>query len=294
LPNVLRETVLTPLGLSPSATYGEPRAGDRLASPHVSLSFPFVLFLMPAFVMLLIGGGLIWITRRIMGRRGPAGTIAASVLLLVSVSVGLALPFLMFSSANSLRILVINLALATLLALIGWSWRRAIRLRYRPGSVLLTVITVAILAWAAFRQPPMPLEHRAPDFPATAGLRASVTDMGRLLAALLSPPPELRDEVAMLTEPRVSVNEENSWGPGIGIQQIGEELTIWHWGINFPGYQALMLGRPATGDGVVVLVNGGSLTMTLGSPRYSGLELAREVAARVLPGAHGAYWQGIQ
>jgi CubicO group peptidase (beta-lactamase class C family) len=293
LPDVLRETVLTPLGLSQSATYGEPGAGDRLASPHVSLSIPFVFFLVPTFVLLL-GGSMVWIARRIMGRRDPLGMAAATVLLLVSVSVGLLLPFLLLSSGNASRFLVVNLALATLLALIAWSWRRAIRLRYRPSGVLLTVFAVAILAWTAFRQPPMPLEHRAPDFPATAGLRASVTDMGRMLAALLSPPPELRDEVAMLTEPRVSVNEENSWGPGIGIQQIGEELTIWHWGINFPGYQALMLGRPATGDGVVVLVNGGSLTMTMGSPRYSGLELAREVAARVLPGAHGAYWQGIQ
>jgi hypothetical protein len=253
-----------------------------------------VLFLIPAFVVLLLGGSLIWIARRIMGRRGPASTTAAAVLLLVSASVGLTLPFLIFSSANSLQFLAVNLVLVALLALIAWSWRRAIRLRYRPASVLLAVIAGAIFAWAAFRQPPLPLEHRPPDFPATAGLRASVSDMGRMLAALLSPPSEWRDEVAVLTTPLVFVNEENNWGPGIGIQQIGEETTIWHWGINYPGYQALMLGRPATGDGVVILVNGGSLTMTLGSPRYSGLELAREVAAKILPGAHGAYWQGIQ
>jgi len=160
--------------------------------------------------------------------------------------------------------------------------------------VLLTLAAIMLFAWTAIRQPPMPMEYRPPGFPATAGLRASVTDMGQLLATLLATPQEWSDEVAMLSTPLVSVNDENSWGPGIGIQKIGDEVTIWHWGVNYPGYQALMLGRPATGDGVVVLINGAPFTITPGRPRYAGLELAREVAIRVLPGPHGAYWQGIQ
>lgn len=97
--------------------------------------------------------------------------------------------------------------------------------------------------------------------------RASAVDMGKLLATILSPPPEWRDEVAMLTTPLVKANGENAWGAGIGIQQIDNETTLLHWGVNFPGYQALMLGRPATGDGIVILSNGGPMMFSSGGMR---------------------------
>ena len=73
-----------------------------------------------------------------------------------------------------------------------------------------------------------------------------------------------------------------------------ETRVIWHWGVNFPGYQSLMLGSPDTGDGVVILMNGGPIMFAPGGTRYPGLELARELAVRVLPGPHGSYWHGVQ
>jgi CubicO group peptidase (beta-lactamase class C family) len=294
LADTFRHSVLTPLGLSASATHGEPSAGDQLASPHVSVSLPFLLFLLEVFAVLLVGGGLVWIVRRLRGRRGPAGTKAATILLMLAISAGLATPFFLFRSGNSLRMMLVNIGLVALLATIAWSWRQAIFNRYRADRMLITSLAVAIFALITFWRPPMPVEDRNPSFPATAGFRASVVDMGQLLVALLSPPPEWQDEIAMLTTPLVRANDENSWGPGIGIQQIDGETTIWHWGINFPGYQALMLGRPATGDGVVLLANGGPMIFAPGGARYAGLELEREVAARLMPGAHGAYWHGLQ
>jgi hypothetical protein len=118
--------------------------------------------------------------------------------------------------------------------------------------------------------------------------------MGRLLAALVDPPVGWEREINELTTPRIRVNDETSWGLGIGIQQIGGTKVIWHWGVNYPGYQSLMLGLPETGDGLVVLMNGGPMMITPEGPRFSGLELARELAARVLPGPHCAYWHGVQ
>ena len=84
------------------------------------------------------------------------------------------------------------------------------------------------------------------------------------------------------------------WMSVFTLQEIGGKTVIWHWGVNYPGYQSLMLGVPESGDGLVVLMNGGPMLITRLGPRYSALELARELAARVLPGPHGSYWHGVQ
>lgn len=53
---------------------------------------------------------------------------------------------------------------------------------------------------------------------------------------------------------QVKIDEENSWGLGIGIEKVGNKTTYWHSGIN-PGYQSLIVINGQDNSGVVVLTN---------------------------------------
>jgi hypothetical protein len=203
------------------------------------------------------------------------------------------LPFLALSTNNAIRYLLTDLVFVALAAVVVVLLRRWARTR-SPLPALSAAALVFLLFLCVIWHLPVPLEERNAMFPAAACLRASSMDMGQLLAALLHPPAGWEQDVAVLTTPRVRVNQENHWGLGIGIQEIDGHRRIWHWGINYPGYYSLILGDPASGDGLVVLMNGGPTLITPEGARYSALEMARELSARVLPGPHGAYWHGVQ
>jgi CubicO group peptidase (beta-lactamase class C family) len=292
LPEVLRSSVLGPLGVSDRATYAQVSDGDKLSSPHVSVTLPLLLYLLPGAIVFAVLALIVWL----MHRFGVVDSWPDSIPLLTlatAVLVALALPFMLAPVGNALRFVLIDLVFTA--AVVGSiilfrRWRVRDSMMALAISVLLAISVAASIFWRI----PVPLQERTARFPASAGLRASAEDMGRLLAGLLKPPQGWEQEVSMLTTPRVRVNEENSWGLGIGIQQIGGSKIIWHWGVNYPGYQSLMLGSPDSGDGLVVLMNGGPMMITMEGPRFSGLELARELAGRVLPGHHGAYWHAVQ
>jgi ribosomal protein S18 acetylase RimI-like enzyme len=73
-------------------------------------------------------------------------------------------------------------------------------------------------------------------------------------------------------EPQASIDDELAWGLGWGIEESEGGRAIWQWG-NDPGYKNFVIGRPADGQGVVVLTNGDR-----------GALVYRDVVRRLLPG----------
>jgi len=292
LPEALRSSVLTPLGISEQATYSHVGDGTMLASPHVSITLPLLLFLLVcgvAFTLLIL---IAWLAAKLkLLKRWPDSL--PLWILATSVALSLLPPFLLMSMGNAIRFAVVDLLFVIALVLLVGTIRKWWHTR-SIGLAISSAILMLALVIPVFWHVPVPLEERAAMFPAAAGLRASARDMGRLLAALVNPPEGWEEDIQEVTKPRVRADDENRWGLGIGIQELQGKTVIWHWGVNYPGYQSLMLGIPESGDGLVVLMNGGPMTITLDGPRFSGLELARELAARVLPGPHGAYWHGVQ
>lgn len=292
LPAALRASVLTPLGVSEQATWSRVGDSEILASPHMSITQPLILLVIPAAVVFTLLTTLVWLGGKLgflkkQPRSLPLWILAASVL------AAIALLFSMVSFGNAIRYLVADLSFLVAIFIAMTTTRRWRRKRSIAAGAISLVLLAGII-FAVLTHAPIPLQERSPGFPAAAGLRASAHDMGQLLAMLVSPPGGWEDDIAELTTPRVRVNAENNWGLGIGVQEIDGNRKIWHWGINYPGYQSLMLGDPATRSGLVILMNGGSLLISSSGPRWSGLELARELAGRLLPGPHGAYWHGVQ
>jgi CubicO group peptidase (beta-lactamase class C family) len=75
-------------------------------------------------------------------------------------------------------------------------------------------------------------------------------------------------------EPQIRIDDELSWGLGWGIEESDGGRAVWQWGNN-PGYKSFVIGRPADGQGVVVLTNGDR-----------GADVYRDVVRRLLPGTH--------
>ncbi|MGN6525566.1 MAG: serine hydrolase domain-containing protein [Burkholderiaceae bacterium] len=107
---------------------------------------------------------------------------------------------------------------------------------------------------------------------ASTTLYTTAGDYARFVSALLDDRPRL---AAIMASP-VPVDERLglSWGLGWGLENDGGRRTMFQWG-DFPGYRALVMAVPASGDGFVLLTDSDE-----------GLKIAPEVAARFLPGGH--------
>ncbi len=75
-------------------------------------------------------------------------------------------------------------------------------------------------------------------------------------------------------EPQTWIDDELAWGLGWGIEDTQGGRAIWQWGNN-PGYKNFVIGRPADGQGVVVLTNSDH-----------GALVYRDAVRRLFPGPH--------
>jgi len=84
-----------------------------------------------------------------------------------------------------------------------------------------------------------------------ASLLTSAPEYAQFTLRLLDP----NDEIAkqMLT-PQHELNNVLSWGLGIGLEKVNDEICFWHWGDNNT-FMNFVFGNPQIGDGIVILTN---------------------------------------
>ncbi len=80
------------------------------------------------------------------------------------------------------------------------------------------------------------------------------------------------DTASQLRTAQIAINDDFSWGLGVGIQHSDQGDALWQNGIT-PGFRSLMVIYPEYQWGVVVLTNSDD-----------GLQVASDVAARALGG----------
>ncbi len=94
----------------------------------------------------------------------------------------------------------------------------------------------------------------------------------------LANPQYLSENIAsQIHSAQVSIDQNFSWGLGIGIQHSDNGDALWQNGITF-AYQSIMIIYPKEGHGVVVLTNS-----------ESGLPVNCDIAERALGGK--AMWK---
>ena len=123
------------------------------------------------------------------------------------------------------------------------------------------------------------LRNNSTDASAVGSLRASAPDLASFLIELANPRYLSEDIASRIDSTQVNINQDFSWGLGIGIQHSKYGNAIWQNGITF-GYRSVMVIYPGEGHGVVVLTN-----------IESGLPAAYDIAARALGGK--AQWESF-
>jgi len=119
-----------------------------------------------------------------------------------------------------------------------------------------------------------PTEKRKPaEANAAASLQTTARDYARFMIAIMSGTGLKEATIKEMLRPQIKVDEgcENcvatpptgklspiiSWGLGVGLQQMGEGLSFWHWGDN-GDVHCFMLGYPKPKLGIAVFTNSGN------------------------------------
>lgn len=277
--------VLPELGMRDSQ-FGARQDAD-LALPSIDAGFTFALMVVIMCVVAIPLFSMHALISRLQSAGGSSRGVARHVIAALSLGCGLAGLWLLFGARNWSTLALSNLTLLVLTAS-AWGLAGQAKLNSRIGALICAALVAIVLVV----RPALPLTERVPIFLPAAGLRTNATDYARFMAHVVR---EARSDtlLAQMIAVQAPVNDEQDWGLGLGLQR-GETQSVWHWGVNFPGYQALAVVDRQSGDVVVILLNGGSLSFSPAGLRYSGLEGAREVVADLLGGAHGAYWKDIQ
>ena len=288
--------VLEPLKMLDSG-YGDfPTDKTQMAQPHASTTFPLLVVLIfglsISIVTLLLVASVRFFGIKFNLLKIKPTTAWVKLTIIISFTIAILLLFYFFNSFNARHYALIAapvysllfLSLALLMNLKKYKVQKLI-----IGSILL--LTTLLFAW---QRHAVPIDFRGSSPAAYGGLRSTSVDMAYFLDELMFPTNISKQTMTQMLEPQVEVNSHTAWGLGIGIQTHSMQKVIWHWGINYPGYQALMLGYPEQRLAIVILMNGGPMVYGWNGLSTRGLELAREIVAKSFGGEHYNYWLGIQ
>jgi CubicO group peptidase (beta-lactamase class C family) len=235
----------------------------RAAAPHLALK--------DALIPGTIGLALTWPVLLVLGavaRRWRHGAWAlrprdaGAALLVASVACALFL----FERSGSARAALFFTAvpLAPAAALLG-AWAAARRLRAPAWRWSVGVAWVALIAAAvgSGRNAALPVpELGARRISAAASLHATPADLARLLIELRQPTLDAGAPARAMTAAAQAIGNGTAWGLGIGIVASARGPVAWHRG-SAPGAQGLMAIALDSGEGVVVLANGGAARATV-------------------------------
>ena len=283
--------VFEPLGMTRTGFSVKDAQTDFMARGYVPLYLPALLFFVPFLLLFSLSTIGVWAFQRFVLDRPRF--LARDLSIPIVLSIGLtffavahyvgwgALPYiLLLTFCVALFFFLLFLLLRYLADVMGLLHPdEGIISRGRRPSTARAVMICIVLSGAAtysVSRIQVPLPHM--DFQqenAANSLRTTAGDLGLFVAGFLKGSllsPVLYQE---MFQGAVIIDDEMSWGLGLGVRQQGQLITYWQWGSN-PGFESVMVIDPVRRGGVVVLTNSSH-----------GQVLAQEIAGQVMGVASG-------
>jgi CubicO group peptidase (beta-lactamase class C family) len=289
LEEVARVNVFDPLGMSSSSFINETDVMSTMANGHMRYLLVFLAFLLPFLAALAIVGILTAVSTRLFkGRWCPARQTAIGALALAFVLTEILLFFLIGKQFPNLMWITLPCG-AIFLAFMFLSYlfirrlmsrierineRRVLKATIATIYMIMSFIVFLAIVGSLFGPVPRNSSSRAS---AMGSLRSTAPDLAVFLIELATPRHLSEDLSSQIDSVQVSINQDFSWGLGIGIQHTAYGDAIWQNAITF-AFRGIMVMYPVEGWGVVVLTNS-----------ESGLPVAYDVAERALGGQ--AKWE---
>jgi len=284
LEEAARNQVFHPLGMSNSHFIYPENKSKHISHGHMNYTMPILAFLVPYLILLLGLGGLAFLLHRLIQKSWRTSRLFKGIL---SAGAFITTEWLLYrligtSFANLFwiqllcAIVLCGLLFLSWLALRKWvlpffrlEEKKVSKSMVSIGWMVLSI--VLILLFVNIRTWPVPINYSTK--PAARGsLRSTAPDLAAMLMEL-GKSHLLREELSsQLKSPQIRINQDFSWGLGIGIQHSQYGDALWQHGITF-AYRSLMVYYPEEGIGVVVLTNSSE-----------GLPVACDVAERALGG----------
>ena len=266
LEQIAQELVFEPLKMDASSYVIPSNLMARLAYGHINYGlFMLQLVVMLAVVLALIL--LVWlIIRRI--RLGKFSLSARMLWISYLIAASLTLAFVIYFVGGEVNKWVTLTALWLIffgagMALLLFAGRKLLaRLPGKWGQpkrraallALWSIVSALVLVVLTIAQSgPVPrLPAGSPN--AAFSLRTTAPDLAKFLLELTSPQHLDPTLMVEMTSPQIQIDEDESWGLGIGIQQNSQGNLLWHDGNN-ADFHALMVIEQKQRNGVVVLTN---------------------------------------
>ena len=277
---IMTEQVFQPLGMF-TASYDPKNVGNGFSAGHMPLTNIVLYFVLP-----MVGVGAILLLIVLSANRvrqgqwvvskGSVITVSVISALLIggmlATSIGGALTFswVMASIIYLMTILVFFLCARWMfgrffaeITIVSGFWRQ-----------LTSTAIFGVIGGALYFASPNILVP-VPGAPIGKGsiawsLHSTAEDIGLFAIALMELESVELNLAQQLIEPQVTLDDGSFWGMGIGLREGEAGRSFYHVGLN-PGFEAILIGFPEQGAGVVVLTN-----------VQGGIHVARDIAVLAL------------
>ncbi|MFQ5571346.1 MAG: serine hydrolase [Rhodothermales bacterium] len=286
LEDVAREAVFEQLGMASSCFVNRADLVPRMANGHMAYSFPLLSFAVPFSVLLVVFLFVGIVILRIRTGRwrptrvvwvGAIGMAALLTFLLIYATVGWNLPNV--GLLIVLCVVVFGLVFSVVRFVGGAMIARLPEKHRRPLHLLWYGVSFVVLLWLSGVIAGPVLKGPSPPPSAVGSLRTTAPDLASFLIELAAPRHVSEEIASQIRTAQIPINEDFSWGLGVGIQHSGQGEALWQNGMTF-GFRSVMVMYPEHHWGVVVLTNS-----------HQGLPVAYDVAGRALGGkAHWIYF----
>ena len=284
LEEVAREKVFTPLGMSASSFLNETSVMDYMANGHMRYVVPFAAFLLPFAATTVVVGIIALILNRLIKRgwrltwRLRIGVFASAFLLtewLLYIFIGKPFPNLIWVTILCALLFFVFQFLSYLLIQGMMSFLAPLRqkriLKATIATLWMVISLLAFLKIADSYSGPVP-KNNSDEVSAIGSLRSTAPDLAIFLKELSNPQYLRKGIASQIDSAQININQDFSWGLGVGIQHSVQGDAIWQNAITF-AFRGIMVTYPREGHGVVVLTNS-----------ESGLPVVYDIAERALGG----------
>jgi len=282
--DIAREKVFKLLNMTSSSFINETGVMNLMANGHMRYLMISMFFLFPFIGIVVIVGIITLILNRLIKRRWHLAMqlkigagVFAFILSELLLYIFLGKPFpniiwmtILFALVFFVFLFLLYVFIQRMISLIEPLRKKKV-LKATIKILLMIVSIVVFLKITNSYTGPVPKNHS--DVASAIGsLRSTAPDLATFLIELSNPRYLSEDIASQIDSVQVNINQDFSWGLGIGIQHSSQGDAIWQ-NANTFAFRGIMVIYPHDGHGVVVLTNS-----------ESGLPVAYDVAGRALGG----------
>ncbi len=252
---LMTAVVFKPLAMTHASFVPDFGPTDSVAWGHMPVSLVLPLILVPVSFLLAL---LTYLTGRTKTRLGI--TRVSFIALFLLAGIGLSM---IGVNETGIELFAALSATLTALTVLGWCafWLGSLMLRrlsapekiHKPALFLWALCILTIIYYSA-----PSIQAPVPGAPVRDGslawsLHCTAEDLAKFTLAVLNA--ETDSYIDQMTQAQIQAPPDNQWGLGLGLGSGSHGDYFYHTGDN-PGFKALILGFPETGEGLVVMANG--------------------------------------